>query len=233
LKIGYNESMKKIAVLLLLCLMPIVSHAQTVDIVWQGTGYSLPFYKGRTVWTKQTQINFLAVPQGLGDPATLDYIWSKNNTVLGNISGIGKNTLSMADTLFSKPVTIKVEIVRGEEELLADSSITLTPASPFVAIYENNPLYGLSLHDAVLNDYSMEGQEVTLTAFPMFFSANRATDQSITYKWGSREGGNSTTYRAPGGTAGLSKSSVTITHKDNFMQSAFQSFLIQFGGNEN
>lgn len=221
--------MKKIAFLLLLSLMPIFSYAQTVDIVWQGRGYSSPFYKGRTLWSKQSQINFLAIPQGLGDPASLDYIWSKNGTVLGKISGVGKNTLSVNDTLFSKPMTIKVEIVKGEEELLADASVTLTPSSPFVSIYENNPLYGFSFHKAVLNNYVMNDKESTFTAFPLFFSTNRNDDTSLIYKWGGREGKNTITYRAPEGGAGISQTSVLITHKDLFIQTAEQDFLIRFG----
>src|SRR3990167_742525 len=92
-------------------LLTTVVLAQSVDILWQGDTYTPPFYKGKSLWSNQSRITFVAIPQGLGNPASLNYKWTKNGTVLGNINGIGKNTLSFTDSILSRPQTIRVDIL--------------------------------------------------------------------------------------------------------------------------
>jgi len=208
-------------------------HAQSVDILWQGKGYTPPFFQGHTLWSKQSQIVFLAVPQGLGDPTKLDYLWSKNGTVLGNISGVGKNSLKFVDTPFSKPITIKVEIVEGEETFLADASVTLTPTLPYLSIYEESPLYGVMFNREINAGFAMSGEEITFASFPMFFNAQTREDSNLLYKWGGQAGKSFITYRAPGGTVGSSQVSLSATTQGSVLQSASRSFLVQFGNNEN
>ncbi|OHA96350.1 MAG: hypothetical protein A3D49_00450 [Candidatus Zambryskibacteria bacterium RIFCSPHIGHO2_02_FULL_43_37] len=116
--------------------------AQSVDILWQGTGYIPPFYEGKMLWAKQSVITLVAIPQGLGNPANLNYKWTRNGTVLGNVSGIGKNSLTFMDAVFSKPYTIKVEIVDGNEETRAEATQVIAARDPLLLVYENHPLYG-------------------------------------------------------------------------------------------
>jgi len=100
-----------------LLILPILHlRAQEVDILWQGETYTPPFYKGRALWSSQSRITFLAIPHGagIGNPANLTYRWTQNGTVLGNINGIGKNTLSFTDSVLSKPQTIKIDVLSGQ-----------------------------------------------------------------------------------------------------------------------
>jgi len=228
--------MKKHYLLLatLLVIVPVFhTQAQEVDLLWQGETYVSPFYKGRTLWSGQSRIIFLAIPHGLGNPANLDYKWTKNGTVLGNINGVGKNTLSFTDSILSKPQTIKIDILSKQKAVLASASVTVSPISPVLAIYENNPLYGFMFHKETGGVHELEGQEATFTAFPLFFSVFDRTDNRVGYEWltnigGEAETSNSATYRAPEDTAGTSKVSVSASHKDKIVQSAGKSFLIRF-----
>src|SRR3989344_2819964 len=86
------------------------AHAQSVDILWQGEVYTPPFYQGKTFWSKQSRIPLVAIPQSLGNPANLTYKWTKNGTVLGNVNGVGKNSIYFVDSILSKGKTIEVEI---------------------------------------------------------------------------------------------------------------------------
>lgn len=225
--------MRKLGILVILALvLPLTVSAQSVDLLWQGEGYSAPFYKGRTLWSKQSRITILAVPQGLGNPAALDYVWSKNGTVLGNASGVGKNSLTFVDNLFSKPVTVKVEIVRGDEDLLAETSLNLTPRPPFTAVYEDSPLYGIIFHREISGNYRLAEAEITFAGFPFFFNATGRDDARLTYKWSGRAGDDLITYRAPQGGSGTSLVSLSIAHQDDFMQTAVKSFLVEFGDDE-
>ena len=230
--------MKKFYLILttILLILPVLhSRAQEVDILWQGETYTPPFYKGRALWSSQSRITFLAIPHGagIGNPANLTYRWTQNGTVLGNINGIGKNTLSFTDSVLSKPQTIKIDVLSGQDTVLASASVIVTPIFPMLAIYENNPLYGFMFHRETSGVHELQDKEVTFTAFPLFFSALNRNDNRTSYAWLTNIGGeaetkNSVTYRAPDDTAGSSQVEVRASSKDKILQSANKSFLIQF-----
>ena len=228
----------KIILLYSLFFIPYSISAQTVDLLWQGNTYVSPFYKGKSLWSRQSQIVFMAIPNGLGNRDSLVYRWIKNGTVLGSLSGPGKNTLTLTDTVLSRAQTIRVEIVAEddyESSILAQALVRLTPVSPMVAVYENNPIYGFLFQKEVSGNYRLKGEEVTFAAFPLFFTALDRTDPRLGYEWqtvGTQESSSSVTYRAPEGLAGSSQVSLRVSSATKIMQGSSKSFLVQFG-NEN
>ncbi len=228
--------MKKILVLLFFTtyfLLPTTISAQSVDLLWRGETYTPPFYKGRALWSNQSEITFVAVPQGLGNPAGLNYKWTRNGTVLGNINGIGRNYLSFIDSVLSRPQTIKVDILSNQDVVLANTSVTVIPIAPTLAVYENNPLYGYMFHKETSGTHKLKEREITFAAFPFFFSAFNRANNTIGYEWrtsvGEAETNNSVIYRIPDNAVGSSEVSVRASSKDKIMQSANKSFLIEFG----
>ena len=213
-------------------LLPTSINAQSVDILWQGETYTPPFYQGRALWSKQSGITFVAIPQSLGNSANLNYKWSKNGTVLGNISGIGKNSLSFVDSILSKSQTIKVEIISNEGEVLASASTIVTPSSPTIAVYENSPLYGFMFHRETMGIHKLQQREATFTAFPLFFSTSNRADNALKYEWrtnvGGVETGDSVTYRTPDNASGSSEVRVNVSNINSIMQNVNENFLIQF-----
>jgi hypothetical protein len=209
------------------------TRAQEVDLLWQGETYTSPFYKGRSLWSDQARVNLVAIPHGLGNSASLDYKWTKNGTILGNINGVGKNTLVFSGSVISRPQTVKVDILSSQKTVLASASVTLVPASPILAIYENNPLYGFMFHKETGGGHEIKEKEVTFTAFPFFFSAPSRANVDLTYEWRTNAGGienkNSVTYRAPDDTVGKSDVRVNIRSTEKILQNANKSFLVEFG----
>lgn len=214
-----------------LFLTPFFSHAQAVDIIWQGYGYVPPFYEGRNLWGEQSLVKFVAIPQGLGDPSRLNYQWSINNVVLGSLSGAGKNSLTYLDNVLSRTQDVKVEIVNGGD-ILTSSQISLTPNHGQAYVYEDNPLYGILFNKEVDGVYQLKEAEVSFAAVPYFFSGVSRNDSKFIYRWQTNNGGtggaSSVTYRAPEGEAGSSGISVNISRTDKLIQNAGNSFLIQF-----
>ncbi|MEK9171823.1 MAG: hypothetical protein AAB782_01125, partial [Patescibacteria group bacterium] len=189
-----------------------------------------------TLWSSQSRITFLAIPHGagIGNPANLIYKWTKNGTVLGNINGVGKNTLSFDDSIISRPQTVQIDVLSGQDTVLASASVTVTPISPILAIYENNPLFGFMFHRETSGAHELEDKEITFTAFPIFFSASNRTDKKVNYEWRTNIGGeaetkNSVTYRTPDNVAGTSQIEVSASSEDKILQSANKNFLIKFG----
>ncbi len=228
--------MKKFTTFFLLAsyfLLPTSAFAQSIDIIWQGETYTPPFYKGLPIWSYQSRVTLLATPQGLGNPSALNYRWTRDGTVLGSLSGLGKNSYTFSDNVLSRTKSIKVEIVSSEEEILAESSVYITPRQPSIQIYENSPLYGYMFHQAVEDSYSLKEGEVSFTAFPLFFSTNTLSSPTLNYKWlsnaGTSESGPSVTYRAPEGVVGRASVSTNITSTSKILETADSKFLVQFG----
>ena len=227
--------MRKFLILLLLTicyLLPTTISAQSVDLLWQGDTYVSPFYKGRALWSSQSRITFLAIPRGLGSPANLRYKWTKNGTVLGNISGVGKNSLSFTDSVISRPQIIKVDIVSSQDKVLASASTLVTPMSPVLVVYENNPLYGFMFHRETSGTYPLKEREITFGAFPFFFSITSRADNAADYQWrtnvGNAETGNMVTYRTPDDSSGSSQIEVRASNVDKILQDSKKSFLVEF-----
>jgi hypothetical protein len=226
--------MKKVILLsTFLCLLSTPAFAQSVDILWQGDSYTPPFYEGRALWSTQSKITFVAMPQSLGSASALNYKWTKNGTVLGNISGVGKNSLSFVDSILSKPQVVKVEVVSADGTVLAGSSVYVTNINPSLAIYENNPLYGFVFNREISGTYKLlSNKEVTFTAFPLFFGTLDRFDEALKYQWrsnvGDLESKGSVTYRSPDNANGSSEVQAKVTNTDKISQTGSTSFLIQF-----
>lgn len=221
------------------CLPFTTLHAQEIDLLWQGNTYTPPFYEGRALWSGQSNITFVAIPHipGVSNPSLLEYKWTKDSVVLGSISGIGKNSLSFSDSIFGKPVNIKVEVFASDGALLASQSTTLSPQDPKILIYENNPLYGFLFNREVGDQYTIKGNEVTFASFPLFFSASDRNSGVMEYLWttnsGSSENSNSVTYRVPEGVSGSSRITVKASNVDKSRQNVGKNFLVQFDNQNN
>lgn len=224
------SNLKFLGILSLFLLLPLNLLAQEIDFLVQGNTYTPPFYKGKTVWSNQSQVIITAIVN-LPNPLNLNYRWSKNNIVLGTASGLGKNSLTFSDTVLGKPQEILLEVLSADGSLVSSSIIDLVPVPPVVLVYENNPLYGFLFNNAILGSYTMKNNERTLGAFPFFFSVFGRADKDIRYSWKTNTGettGSTVTYRAPERASGTSNVNLEIYNDQRIMQSAFKSFQVEF-----
>ncbi len=219
------------------CLLSTVSaHAQSVDLLWEGKGYVPPFYQGGAPWTSEGAIRFVAVPQGLGAPASLTYKWSRNGTVLGETNGVGVRTLEIQDSIFSRPQTVSVEIM-SDEDILASAAVTVTPRAPSLLIYERHPLFGFLFNKEASRGYSLDESEASFTVFPLFYTIPGRDFPYVKYTWRSRGGEDSTsdsvTYRVPEGATGAASVSVKVHNTERIRQTMQTNFLVQFNNASN
>ena len=231
--------MKKLVFLIItLILTPLLyinAQQSSVDLIWHGEVYTPPFYKGRSLWSSQSQLKIVAIANIPNtNPRNLFYKWTKNSTVLGTVNGVGKNTISINDPIFSKPQTIKVEVMSSDGAILGSSTVTLAPTKPSLLVYENNPLYGLMLHKEIGSQYNLENREITLSAFPLFFNVPNTKSSRLNYEWQTDVGvvgeGQSATYQIPEGLTGSSRVSIRIMNNDRITQDVRRSFLLKYDG---
>ncbi len=208
-----------------------------VDMLWQGDTYIPPFYKGRALWTDESNATILAIPH-VSASTNLIYKWSVNGTIYGDKSGVGRNTFTITKAPLSLPEKIKVSIMTDSNTVVAEGLVTLYPGAPQLSVYEDNPLYGVLFNNAVNANITLRDKEVSFTAFPLFMNISGRNNQNLNYKWtvsgtANVQKGSRVTYRVPDGGAGGSKIDVNITNTATTFQGADKDFLVQFDNANN
>ncbi len=202
-----------------------------VDLLWQGGGYTPPFYEGRTLWGRQTRISFFAIPHVSGSTSNLIYRWSLDGVVVDTSSGVGKSSFSVYDSVLGLTRTVTVDVMSSSDTVLASASIDISATNPSLLVYENSPLYGYVFEREAGNIATLRGKEVTFASFPYFFGTQKHASQGISYQWlvngTNAETGSEVTYRTPDA-SGRSAISLHAENPTQYLQTADKSFLVQF-----
>lgn len=212
-----------------------------VDILWQADSYAPPFYRGKALYSYQSLITVIALPDLANssgakiNPENLIYKWTKDGKVLGEISGYGKNKFSFQRLILSSPTEIEVEVMSSDKNIKASGSISLEPVEPKAILYENNPLYGIIYERAAVNEFKMNGNEITLSAVPYFFGLEELNGGKIKYNWNmngqnisGKENGRKITFRNADGGKGSAEISVDLQNDAKELQSAMTNVLLNF-----
>jgi len=160
--------------------------------------------------------NFQDVKGKTVDPSTLSYLWTVDGTQIADSSGIGREAVLVASPLEYRSRTVSVAITSQDGSLVGGADLSLSPESPSVYIYENDPLLGI-LFDHVLSDqYAITGAENTLYAAPFSFPI---TDGPPSIRWflngDQAQTGSSITLKPTGTGAGSASLSLTATAGDS------------------
>ncbi len=213
-----------------------------VDLVWQVFGYTPPFYKGKALFSHQDKIQFVAIPHVIGsngkeiNPKNLIYTWTRNGTVIGDFSGYGKDTYTVAASVISRPLTVSVEVTSPDVDGVGTAVVTANPVEPTVLLYEKNPLYGIQFQKALVGDIDMgSSKEINILSMPYFFGVSYPTHPELTYSWSINstqvDGGLNATskvFRPLEGTSGASSIAVSIEDSAKILQFSSTSFNLSF-----
>jgi hypothetical protein len=159
-----------------------------VDMIWQTDTYTPPFYEGKAMYTTQSAVQVTAIPHMLGsngaeiNPANLLYKWTRDGSVIGDQSGYGRNTLTFSDTDLPRETDVSVQVTSYDGSQTSQGFVAITPIPPKVISYEDNPRLGVLSNKALVGDVTMKDQEITLTAYPFFFSAG-LNGANMKYEW--------------------------------------------------
>ncbi len=217
----------------------------TVDLMWYTNGYTHPFYKGKSYFSHQNIITFVAIPyltNSTGtnlNPNTLTYKWIVNGEVMENYSGYGKNTFSMQGDILSRNLEVQVEVSSPNSNGVATASTVIAPIEPIVVLYKKDPAYGINFDEALLGTKNIHNQEeTTVVAVPYFFGSIAAQDENLTYQWSINNSrientGSSQIFRPKAGTSGSARINLIVENKNNILQRADTSFFLQFSSPDN
>ena len=212
-----------------------------IDLMWQSSGFVPPFYKGKTLYSWQNPITFIALPHffsssGEEIPAkNLIYKWTRNGSVDAANSGYGLSTFTVFPDIISRPLNIRVEVTSPDSESVGRAAVTASPVDPSVILYKKSPLYGIEFQHAMEGAIPLsESKEITVIAEPFYFGSFDPSSPTLRYTW--RVNGASLpsafsrvqVFRQKEGVSGISLISLSLENSEKILQLADTRFNLKF-----
>lgn len=214
-----------------------------VDLIWQADTYTPNFYKGKALATYGSEIKVSANPiiqtgKTSIPKEQLTYLWSVGGSVIDSESGYGKYSIKFPATVTSDSNSVSVLVSVPNTSIEAFAEIEIPLSNPSVLIYEDHPLFGLQMQNALTNSGTLYGKESTFKAIPFFFSAPTPTFSGLEYSWNlngkkiDTTSPDNLTLRNEEGGRGKAIIGVEITNTIKNSQYGLANFSLNFGSNE-
>jgi len=160
-----------------------------VDLIFEPQSYTPFFYKGSPLFMAQGVMKIVALPiiyidgQKISDN-NLYYTWMRNGVVDGNASGKGKNIFTFSGNGISDDTDIDLTVQDSNRKITAEKTISISPASTKILMYENSPLYGILFNRALTGIVNMGSkEEIDIVAFPFNFDVNTPDSSDLNLVW--------------------------------------------------
>jgi hypothetical protein len=157
-----------------------------VNLVYESNTYTPPFYEGKAIYTNQSSVKIIALPNIVEDgivkkDSELIYTWEVNGSAQQSSSGYGKNSFIYNAGILSKPVTVSVLVESDTSNQVATNELFLSPGSTELIFAYEHPLYGLQYNGN--RDIETTNSDLTIHAIPLFFSIGTRNSSDIDYIW--------------------------------------------------
>lgn len=219
-----------------------ILYPNEVELLWQAESYTPPFYRGKALPASGAQLQFIASPTiankfgAIVDDENLNYTWRSGTTVLGSLSGRGKNILNIEGPVFVEPLNVSVEVATLDGLVRGKSTTRLVSHDPEILFYKNDPLLGQLFHKAVRASFTLGDDETQFTAHPYYFDVKDRNDSDLEFKWvlqnkvvedlGDDKG--SLVLGRGNGARGSAKLELSIQNLNSIFQFAKNTFSIEF-----
>lgn len=211
-----------------------------VDLLWQANTYTPPFYKGKALYTPESEVVFTALPNMIVngrkiDPSDVIYRWKMDYKLQNDVSGFGKNNFSYKGQIILRQNLIQAEVYSASDPTIKGiNGYKLNHVNPQALIYEEHPLLGILFNKALYSEFSLNKSEVKFAAFPLHFSTSNK-NILVDYKWelnGAKldipSDQNTAIFRRSNTTEGASFLSVTIGNSSHILQRSRSAFNILY-----
>jgi hypothetical protein len=222
----------------------IVIGSGSIDLIVESDGYAPPFFKGKTPLAFQNTATIIAIPHLADssgkeyDPSTLIYTWKKDDgTVMQNQSGYGKQSISLPGEIIPKPYAVDLTVRDRAGTAQAQSIIQISPTSPSIQFYNDDPLYGPLFNRALGNSLRI-GSQKQAGIFAALFSFNfspKDIARDLDLNWlingtahSELASNQSITVRTPEGVAGTSEIELDARGITSILQGASRDVTISF-----
>lgn len=153
-------------------------------IVWWTNTSAPPWYEGKALPSTGSTVTVYAIPgTGYGASAkNLTYTWNINAEPQPKISGIGKQTFTIAVSQAENVVhQVSVRVSSPEGTVKKESTLLLQTEQPRLFVYSLLPTGGIASQNAVTNFSGASGETYDFTAVPFFFRPDQLA--LLKYVW--------------------------------------------------
>ncbi len=159
----------------------------SIDLLVESSSYVPFWYKGAALASPASQIKVVALPNFVFEgkrlePASLVYNWQINETVRGDLSGKGRQSLSYKMPGASgTEVRVSVEISSPAESLQSSAATVIKTENPEALFYERKNPEGLLTNITFLEKYVATVSVTDIEAVPFFIES--ANIDGVKFSW--------------------------------------------------
>lgn len=160
-----------------------------VDLLYEASSYTPPFYKGKAYFPYQGRVRVIAVPSFVDEKSVpipkdnLLFNWKEKDKMVKEASGVGKNIFIFKGQIPMRANTVSVDVSSLDQKYIASANVDLEPTGPATVLYENHPEYGVLYNRALTDPIVLNKEEMRIQAVPYFFDVSDADDSKLKYEW--------------------------------------------------
>lgn len=210
-----------------------------IEFSWEADSFVPPSYIGRARASAGGELKIVATPrianqagkvEKIGD---LNYLWYKNDTLLSELSGKGRNVVKIKTANADSQVKISLIASNQSGQNSAKETLIINLNQPEIAFYENRPLSGPNFHKQIASSYDLYEKETSFLVVPFFWP--KSDFNNIKFLWRvnnslaeAAENPEILTVRQPESGSGQNQVSVQLESGEKKAQGRFN---IKFGNN--
>ncbi|MBI2610643.1 hypothetical protein HYW60_01765 [Candidatus Kaiserbacteria bacterium] len=211
-----------------------------LDLLWEADSYVPPFYRGRALPSAGTNLRLEAIPRFVRSGSSVPlrdiiFTWKRDGYVIAAASGRGKSKATVESPPLFASETISVEAKTSDGRLQGVASARISSQEPHVALYENDPVFGIAYHRALARENQIPEIETTFAAVPYFAEAASPDDTALIYNWRVNDIGIANDPEHPSGltinasgSSGSALIELLLKHATNLFINAPGSWLVNF-----
>ena len=216
----------------------ITIQTSSIDIIWESSGYTPPFFPGKLPFYYQNSLKLTAIPHlstnGVSeiDPKTLVYSWKLGGKFIDDGQGYGKQSVTIPADDLPKDLDITVDVTSRDQTLHTASGIRITPSEQELLFYEEDSLYGVLFNKSLTGRNFLKNAEMKVLAVPYGFNI---LNKNISYTWSINNieqpdliKNRSITIRTKGDRDGSSSINLDLRNQDDILQGARGGFEVYF-----
>ncbi len=156
----------------------------TVDLLWEANTYVPPFYRGKKLATRQSDITVTAIPQfknpTVDSIRTAVYYWDRNFEPQPTSSGYAKQSFTLQNSPIQPIENIDVTVKNRTETEVAAKNEEITFGDPSIVFYEKLDSRRQERKGS-FTGFRINANRFNLVAIPYYFAFDRLAD--VRFNW--------------------------------------------------
>ena len=161
---------------------------QDTTVFWEAVdAYAPPFYQGKRLPSYESLVRIISIPNFLGNKNSSEtknavYIWKRNENVIPNAGGYGKDSILIQHNRVRTAEKISVTASSVSAAGQATKSVTIPFFDPIIIAYERNPSTGIR-NPLAKKSLTVPSQGTLLEIEPYYFSTLQNNPTFLKIDW--------------------------------------------------